>query len=86
MLKWQTRSKKTVVERGATLNDANGYGNTLLTSAAYESNLEVLRYLTELGPDTDIPNYLDDTEHHLAALSDGMDIIKFYCIKDYLLT
>jgi ankyrin repeat protein len=81
MLKWQIRSKKVVVKGGAAVNDANGYGNTLLMSAAHESNLEVLRYLTEFGPDIDIPNYYDDSAQQLAVLSDIMDIIKHLLYK-----
>jgi len=70
-----------VVKGDAALNGSNGYGKTPLMSAAYESNLEGLRYLTELGPGTDIPNYLEDSDHHLAALSDCMVIIKILLHK-----
>jgi protein phosphatase 1 regulatory subunit 12C len=40
---------KTLVERGAPLNNANENGFTPLLLAANVGKLEVLRYLTEIG-------------------------------------
>ena len=49
--------------------------------AAYNGKLELVRYLTQIGADINIPNAANDNALHLAARWGRVDIIKLLLDK-----